>query len=52
MQRRYQETPDDGMSDVTASDDISHIDFFVYRQPSLNLATGESTPRPFRIERT
>lgn len=43
MQRRYQEN--ESMSDVT--DDCA-FDFFVYRQPSLNQATWEYGPRPYR----
>ena len=49
FQKRYD--ADDTLSDLTGSD-ISHPvgsdNFFIYRQPSLNRATWELSPRPYR----
>lgn len=45
MQERYREM--DTMSDVT-DEDSQGIDFFIYRQPSLNRVTWELSPRPYR----
>lgn len=45
MQERYREQ--DSLSDVT-DDDARAIDFFIYRQPSLNRVTWEISPRPYR----
>lgn len=48
MQARYGES-DDTFSDISGSDSSwSKPDFFIYRQPSLNRATWELEPRPYR----
>jgi len=51
MQRRYHEGVD-SLSDVTDSEwsdsTTPTLDYFVYRQPSLNRAMWESSPRPYR----
>ncbi|KAL7559376.1 hypothetical protein ACA910_008001 [Epithemia clementina (nom. ined.)] len=51
MERRYQaDDGDTSVSDVTDSDAANNnkSDFFIYRQPSLNRATWEVAPRPYR----
>jgi len=49
IERRYR--PYDSMSEVTESDGSGPgPDFFVYRQPSLNRATWEVSPRPYRYK--
>ncbi|KAL7559351.1 hypothetical protein ACA910_009358 [Epithemia clementina (nom. ined.)] len=51
MERRYQEDDaETSVSDVAESDVASknNSNFFIYRQPSLNRATWEVTPRPYR----
>jgi hypothetical protein len=47
LQQRYQE--DDSFSDFTDSEASGpRQNFFIYRQPSLNRATWECAPRPYR----
>lgn len=47
MEKRYEEA--DSLSDITYSDASGpNGDFFIFRQPSLNRATWEVTPRPYR----
>lgn len=45
MQERYRDQ--DSVSDVT-NEYVGVNDFFIYRQPSLNRATWELSPRPYR----
>ena len=52
MEQRYQQNDETegSVSDFTESEASVHLksDFFIYRQPSLNRATWEISPRPYR----